>query len=172
MTRITPCLYLPLSSCSPPLLCLSLSLRLAISPCPPCFLSAATGAQLTEVADGSSLGTVGVCVCAQSPCARVWLCVSLGVCLCVCTAMSLGCVIEMEMSQSATAVVCHLTLHSLHCSSSPKLTLSVCDSVFACASVSMYLCEWVSVCVGADNTWPYSLHPEGLRRWCENVISW
>lgn len=90
-----------------------------------------------------------VCVRAEPVHAHVAVsvCLTVSVCVCpsVCTAMSLGCVIEMEMSQSATAVVCHLTLHSLHCSSSSKLTLSVCDSVFAC----LYPC--VSVC----SCWQY-----------------
>lgn len=89
---------------------------------------------------------------------RVWMRPS------VCTAMSLGCVIEMEMSQSATAVVCHLTLNSLHCSSSPKLAL------FVTLHVQVSLC--VCVCVRADNTCPFSFNPKGLRRRCENVISW
>lgn len=49
--------------------CLSLSLtslRLAICPCPSCFVSAANGAQFREVAAGSSLRTV--CACAQGLC--------------------------------------------------------------------------------------------------------
>ncbi len=78
MTGIALCLRLPLSSCSPPFLCLSLSLRLAISPCPSCFLSAATGAQLREVADGSSLDTV--CVCVHAGPVRV----KVVVCACMC----------------------------------------------------------------------------------------
>lgn len=64
------------------------------------------------------------------------------VCRRVCTAMSLGCVIEMEMSQSATAVVCLLTLHSLHSSSSPTFTLFF-NSVCMCVSLSICVCGCV-----------------------------
>lgn len=76
------------------------------------------------------MGLHGVqCVSAGPGCAYAVVCVLVSVskCVCpsVCTEMSLGCVIEMEMSQSAAAVVCHLSLHSLHCPSSAKLTPSV-----------------------------------------------
>lgn len=82
--------------------------------------------------------------------------------------MSLDCVIEMEMSQSATVVLCHLTLHSLQCS--PALPISLSLFVTRCAQVP--LCIRVSVRVCADNTWPFSFSPAGLSGRCENVISW
>lgn len=47
------------------------------------------------------------------------------VCPSVCTATALGCVIEMEMSQSMAAVVFHLALRSLRCSISAKLPMFV-----------------------------------------------
>ena len=120
------------------LLCLSLLLRLSISPCAPRCLSAATNAQLREAVDRTAQSSVcGPCTCSC-------VCLSLGERVCVHpstrTAMSLGCVIEMEMSQSATAVVFHLTLHSLHCSSAAKLTHSVCDSVCMAECLCVYVC--------------------------------
>lgn len=142
MTQIALCLHLPLSSCCSPLLCISLSLRLAISL--PVLLTFCLQPPLHS-SEKWLMGVhwVGGCACVSAR--RACACRCRLVCQSVCTAMSLGCVIEMEMSQSATAVVCLLTLHSLHSSSSPKFTLSVCDAVFACVAC-VFLCLCVYLC--------------------------
>lgn len=128
MSQTGLCCFRHPSSCSTPR-CLFLLVSLVIAPCSTCFLVQSLEKWLMGV---QWVQCVCVCLCAGVFwCVRVKVhifmflkvCARVCVCMCpsVCTAMSLGCVIEMEMSQSATAMVCHPALHSLQNSSSPKL---------------------------------------------------
>lgn len=142
-------------------LCLSNWLRLAISTCPPYSLSAATGAQHGEVADGSSLGRVYVCVRARA--GRRFVC--------ECMHSNVTGLCNWNGNEPISSVVCLSTLRTLHSSSAPKFTLSVCDSV--CDCLSLYQCACVFLCICDDIKGPLSfqaLRDQGMGWKCNQLV--